>query len=43
MYVELTKIIIIIIKDLDVDGRVILKWILNKWNGGHGLDWSGSG
>jgi hypothetical protein len=20
-----------------VDGRIILKWVLEKWNGGHGL------
>jgi hypothetical protein len=24
--------------DQDVDGRIILKWIFNKWDGGHGLD-----
>jgi hypothetical protein len=22
---------------------IILKWILDKWDGRHGLDWSGSG
>jgi len=22
---------------------IILKWILRKWDGGHGLDWCGSG
>ena len=21
-----------------VDGRIILKWIFRKWDGGHGLD-----
>jgi hypothetical protein len=26
-----------------VDGRRILKWILEKWDGGRGLDQSGSG
>jgi hypothetical protein len=26
------------LKDLDVDGRIILKWIFKTWNGGHGLD-----
>jgi hypothetical protein len=26
----------------DVDWRIILKWIFKKWNGGHGLDRSGS-
>jgi hypothetical protein len=23
---------------LDVDGRIVLKWVLKKWNGRHGLD-----
>jgi hypothetical protein len=26
-----------------VDGRIILKWILEMWDGEHGLDQSGSG
>jgi len=25
-----------------VNGRIILKWIFKTWNGGHGLDCSGS-
>jgi len=29
------------LEDLDVDWRVILKSIFKKWEGGHGLDWSG--
>jgi len=28
--------------DLGVDGRIILKLIFRKWNGGHGLGLSGS-
>jgi hypothetical protein len=24
-------------------GRVILRWIFRKWDGGHGLGWFGSG
>jgi hypothetical protein len=30
------------LEDLGVDGRIIFKWIFRKWNGGHGLDLSGS-
>jgi len=26
-----------------VDGRIILRWIFRKWDGGHGHDSSGSG
>ena len=26
-----------------LDGRVIVKWIFEKWDGGHVLDQSGSG
>jgi hypothetical protein len=25
-------------KGLSVDGRIILKWFFNKWDGTHGLD-----
>ena len=24
--------------DPDVDGRIILRWIFRKWDGGHGMD-----
>jgi hypothetical protein len=29
-------------EDPDVDGRIILKWIFMKWDGGHELDCYGS-
>jgi hypothetical protein len=31
------------LEDRGVDGRIILKCILEKWDGGHGLDRSGLG
>jgi hypothetical protein len=30
-------------KDPGVDGRIILRWIFESLNGGHGLNQSGSG
>jgi hypothetical protein len=29
------------LEDPDVDGRIILKWISKKWDGG--MDWIGTG
>jgi hypothetical protein len=26
------------LEDLDVDGKIILRWIFKKWVGRHGLD-----
>ena len=26
------------LEDPDVDGRIILRWVFRKWDGGHGLD-----
>jgi len=31
------------LKDPGVDGKIILRWIFRKWDGGYGLDRSGSG
>jgi len=28
------------VKDPDVDGRIILRWIFRNWDVVHGLDWS---
>jgi hypothetical protein len=31
------------LEDADVVGRIILKWIFEKWDWGYGLDRAGSG
>ena len=31
------------LKDPGIDGRVILKLLIQKWDAGHGLDRSGAG
>jgi hypothetical protein len=31
------------LEDPDVDGRIILRWIFRKWDGGYELDLSGCG
>jgi hypothetical protein len=31
------------LEDINVDGRIILRWIFRKWEGLHRPDYSGSG
>jgi len=31
------------LEDIDLEGRIVLKWTFKKWEGGHRFDWYGSG
>jgi hypothetical protein len=31
------------LEDPGIDGRIVLRWIIKKWDVGHGLDQAGSG